>query len=235
MNGKSGLTYFAAAELEVRLFATRKAAGQCLVVLQNSSASDIEKIFPDALRDPILRKVQFSTISRIDELVSFVFDEFKGDYFPGEDVDITLSNGDQFTGVIREKAKFEALRGPDGLVARPAFARYFVKVNNEHGDEALVDDKHIKRGRKVFTKQNLRSFLKNCLQREPWNGAPWLVKEPIARQYRLPMEIPSHLVQGANVIPVSLMHESYSSPALTSCSRHPQPPANPMEPLHSPR
>lgn len=41
---------------------------------QNNSCSDIDKIFPDALRDPILRKVQFSDISRIDELVSFVFD-----------------------------------------------------------------------------------------------------------------------------------------------------------------
>ena len=42
--------------------------------MQNNSSSDIDKIFPDALRDPILRKVQFSDISRIDELVSFVFE-----------------------------------------------------------------------------------------------------------------------------------------------------------------
>lgn len=170
---------------------------------QNNSSSDIEKIFPDALRDPILRKVQFSTISRIDELVSYVFEAFKSDFFPGEEVDITLHNGDQFTGAVREKAKFEALRNPDGSIARPAFTRYFVKVNNDHGDEALVDDQHIKRGRKIFTKQNLRSFLKNSLIREPWNGAPWLVKEAIARQYRLPMELPPHILAAINANLVS--------------------------------
>lgn len=162
---------------------------------QNNSSNDIDKIFPDALRDPILRKVQFSTISRIDELTSWVFETFKDDLYPGEDVDITLSSGETFTGVVREKAKFEPLRNPDGTIQRPGFARYFVKVNNEHGDEALVDDKHIKRGRKIFTKQNLRSFLKNSLRRDPWGGAPWLVKESIALQYRLPMEIPQHLRQ----------------------------------------
>lgn len=123
-------------------------------------------------------------------------------------------SGDQLTGTIREKAKFEALRGPDGSIQRPAFSRYFVKVSNEHGDEALVDDKHIKRGRKIFTKQNLRSFLKNCLLREPWNGAPWLVKEHIARQYRLPMEIPANLVQGAATVQVTPCQPHISSTPL---------------------
>ncbi|GAB7353513.1 hypothetical protein MBLNU459_g3959t1 [Dothideomycetes sp. NU459] len=179
INGKSGLTYFKALDSE------------------NSSSLDIEKIFPDALKDPILRKVQFSCISRIDELVSMVFDEFRNDFFPGEEVNVVLESGDQYDGIIREKAKFPELRSPTGGIQRAAFSRYFVKINNIHGDEALLDDKHIKRDRRVFTKQNLRSFLKNSLQRDHWAGAPWLVKEPIARQYRLPMEIPAHLVQGA--------------------------------------
>ncbi|KAL1301491.1 hypothetical protein AAFC00_005736 [Neodothiora populina] len=195
VNGKSGLTFFAASDMETH------------------SSIDIEKLFPDALRDPILRKVQFSTISRIDELVTMVFEEFKAEFFPGEEVDITLQSGDMFDGVIREKAKFEALRNPDGSIHRPAFSRYFVKVNNDHGDEALVDDKHIKRGRKIFTKQNLRSFLRNSLVREAWNGAPWLVKEPIARQYRLPMDIPAHLLQGAGAgSPSAAQHSSRQQP-----------------------
>lgn len=175
-----------------------------LIPLQNSSSLDIEKIFPDALRDPILRKVQFSPISRIDELVSMVFEEFRNDFFPGEEVNVTLEGGDQFDGIIREKAKFPELRSPNGGIQRAAFSRYFVKINNIHGDEALLDDKHIKRDRRVFTKQNLRSFLKNSLQREHWAGAPWLVKESIARHYRLPMEIPAHLMQGARAM-VSLI------------------------------
>ncbi|THZ26240.1 hypothetical protein D6C91_02690 [Aureobasidium pullulans] len=183
VNGKSGLTYFAAIDSE------------------NNSCSDIDKIFPDALRDPILRKVQFSDISRIDELVSFVFDEFRNDFFPGEEVHVSLDNGDQYEGVIREKAKFPQLLNPDGSIQRAAFSRYFVKLNNELGDEALLDDKHIKRNRKLFTKQNLRSFLKSSIQRDMFTGAPWLVKEHLARQYRLPMEIPAHLAQRMQASP----------------------------------
>ena len=63
-----------------------------------------------------------------------------------------------------------------------------------------MDDKHIRRDKKVFTKQNLRAFLKNSLQREAWIGAPWLVKEHLAIQYRLPMEIPGHLLQDAKLL-----------------------------------
>lgn len=133
-------------------------------------------------------------------LVNKVFDDFKSDYFPGEDVVCTLDNGEQFEGTIREKAKFPMIRGADGSVQRAPFSRYFIKVHGAPGEEALLDDKHIRRDRKVFTKQNLRAFLKNSLQREPWSGAPWLVKEHLAIQYRLPMEIPQHLFQDAKLL-----------------------------------
>lgn len=92
------------------------------------------------------------------------------------------------------------IRGPSGEVQRAAFSRYFVRLNLAPGDEALLDDKHIRRDRKVFTKQNLRAFLKHSLQREAWVGAPWLVKEHLAIQYRLPMEIPAHLLQDAKLL-----------------------------------
>jgi len=103
-------------------------------------------------------------------------------------------------GGIREKAKFPMIRGPDGSVQRAAFSRYFVRILNDPGEEALMDDKHLRRDKKVFTKQHLRSFLKNSLQREAWIGAPWLVKEHLAIQYRLPMEIPAHLLQDAKLL-----------------------------------
>lgn len=129
-----------------------------------------------------------------------IFDEFKSDYFPGEDVYCTMDSGEQFEGVIREKAKFPMIRGADGSIQREPFSRYFIKVNGVSYEEALLDDKHIRRDRKIFTKQNLRAFLKNSLQREAWTGAPWLVKEHLAIQYRLPMEIPQHLFQDAKLL-----------------------------------
>jgi len=50
VNGKSGLTYWDALESETK------------------SSATIENMFPEALREQILQKVQFSTTSRMDEL-----------------------------------------------------------------------------------------------------------------------------------------------------------------------
>lgn len=161
------------------------------------------------LKDPILRKVQFSTISRIDDLVNAVYDEFKKDFFPGEIVTVLFNEVDWIEGFIREKAKFPMIKGPDGSIQRAAFARYFVRLPDVPGKEALLEYSKIRRDRRVFTKQNLRSFLKNSLQREAWIGAPWLVKEHLAIHYRLPMEIPGHLLQDAKL----LANKVYIDPA----------------------
>ena len=140
-------------------------------------------------------------LSLIDmDAVNSIFDEFKHDFFPGEEIFATLDTGEQYEGVIREKAKFPMIKAADGSVQRAAFSRYFVRLNSTNSEEALLDDTHIRRDRKVFTKQNLRAFLKNSLQREAWTGAPWLVKEHLATQYRLPMEIPAHLLQEARLL-----------------------------------
>lgn len=113
---------------------------------------------------------------------------------------ITPDDGEANPGTIREKAKFPMIRGPDGSIQRDAFSRYFIRLHQSPNDEALVDEKHLRRDRKVFTKLNLRSFLKNSLEREAWNGAPWLVKEHLAIHYRLPMEIPQHLFKDAHIL-----------------------------------
>ncbi|WPH02807.1 Hypothetical protein R9X50_00567500 [Acrodontium crateriforme] len=182
VNGKSNLTYFEAMASETK------------------SSLAIENAFPAVLRDPILRRVQFSQTSRMDELVNEVYELFKRDFFPGEEVIVLMDDGEQYPGAVREKAKFPQIQGPDGSIQRAAFTRYFVRILENREEEAIVDDGHIRRDKKVFTKQNLRGFLKNSLQREGWIGAPWLVKEHLAIQYRLPMEIPQHLLQDAKMM-----------------------------------
>ena len=131
--------------------------------------------------------------------MNWIYEEFKREFFPGETVFVTL-DGEVMEGDIREKAKFPMIRGPDGSVQRAAFARYFIRLHESPHEEALVDEKHLRRDRKIFTKLKLRAFFKNSLQREAWHGAPWLVKEPLAIQYRLPMEIPANLLQDAHVL-----------------------------------
>lgn len=135
-----------------------------------------------------------------------------------------LEDGEQLEGVIREKAKFPMIRGPDGQVQRAAFSRYFVTLNSTPAKEALLDDKHVRRDRKVFTKQNLRSFLKNSLQRESWIGAPWLVKEHLAIQYRLPMEIPAHLLQDARLLANRVWLSQQARQSFTAPQQYPAAP-----------
>lgn len=103
---------------------------------------------------------------------------------------------DRLTGVVREKTKFPELRAPDGTLERKAFARYFCDLDGQKGADALVSDENMQRERKTFTKQRLRSFLKNSVSREAWAGAPWLVKAKLAEAYRINTVVPEHLTHG---------------------------------------
>ena len=119
---------------------------------------------------------------------------FKRDFYPGENIVISLED-ERLSGQIKEKSKFPELLRSDGSIERPSFSRYFCHIDQRPGQEALLDEHHIYRERKVFTKQRIRSFLKNTATREAWAGAPWLVKQKVAEEYRIPTEIPPHLTQ----------------------------------------
>ena len=160
-------------------------------------SQEVDSSFPEALREPVLRRVQFSTISRIDNLVDQVFEDFRQDFYPGETVTVVLDDGNRLNGLVREKAKFPELRRRDGSVERKAFSRYFVQLMTRSDEEALVDDDHIVRDRKAFTKQMLRAFIKNTVTREAWTGAPWLVKPDIALKYFIDTAVPPHLQYGS--------------------------------------
>ncbi|KAL1961137.1 hypothetical protein VTO42DRAFT_3082 [Malbranchea cinnamomea] len=178
ITGHSGLTFFEALRSETE------------------NSKEVDNSFPEALKEHVLRRIQFSTISRIDSLVDQVYDDFKQDFYPGERVTVLLTNGSRIQGIVSEKAGFPEVRGPDGRIERRASSRYLVKLINRHNEEALVDDEHLTRDRKVFTKQMLRSFIKNTVSRESWNGAPWLVKPHIAELYHIDTEVPKHLQYG---------------------------------------
>ncbi len=181
VSGRSGLSFFDALRSEL------------------AGSREVEQAFPDALKEPVLRRVQFSTTSRVDNLVDEVFDDFKDEFYVGESVTVVLDDGQRLNGRVRDKAKIAAIYDSDAKIKRRAFSRYFVGLTDRPKEEALVDDEHIIRDRKVFTKQMLRSFIKNCVTREAWNGAPWLVKEDLAVYFRLNTEIPAHLQYGYKV------------------------------------
>lgn len=125
--------------------------------------------------------------------------EFKQDFYPGEPVLIFMEDNTRLHGLIREKANFPEQRYNDGTIKTPPYARYLVKVLDRPGEEALLDQDHVTRDRKAFTKQMLRAFIKNTVTRESWNGAPWLVKPALAAQYKISMDVPKDLQYGARV------------------------------------
>ncbi|KAL2819232.1 ATP-utilizing chromatin assembly and remodelling N-terminal-domain-containing protein [Aspergillus granulosus] len=181
ITGHSGLTFFEAHRSEME------------------ESREVNNTFPDALKGPILRRTQFSTVSRVDNLVDEIYEEFKQDFYPGEPVLILLDDNTRLHGVIRDKANFAEQLYPDGTVKQAAYATYLVKVLDRPNEEALLDQHHITRDRKTFTKQMLRAFIKNNVTRESWNGAPWLVKPSIAEEFRISTEVPKHLQYGARV------------------------------------
>ncbi|KAK7213431.1 hypothetical protein V2G26_020609 [Clonostachys chloroleuca] len=58
ITGQSGMTFFQAQKSELH------------------GGREVEKAFPEALKGPILRKVQFQIVSRLDHLVDTLFEEF---------------------------------------------------------------------------------------------------------------------------------------------------------------
>ncbi|KAG2421869.1 hypothetical protein HFD88_005845 [Aspergillus terreus] len=181
ITGHSGLTFFEALKSEME------------------ESREVNNSFPEALKEPILRRIQFSTVSRVDNLVDEIYEEFKQDFYPGEPVLILCEDNARLHGVIRDKVNFADQLYPDGTIKTRGYATYLVKVLDRPNEEALTDQEHITRDRKTFTKQMLRAFIKNNVTRESWNGAPWLVKPSIAEEYRISTEVPKHLQYGAKV------------------------------------
>lgn len=175
LTGHSCLTYFEALESEMR------------------ETEQVMNSFPEALKEPILRKVQFSQITRLDALVDYVYNSLRSEFYPGE-VAIARVRDQRVKVVIREKAKFSSITLPNGEV-QPPYSRYRVEMVGNPGQELAVDESQLVRDRRVFTKFILRTFIKHAVARENWTGAPWLVKDEYARIYRIDQNIPPHLLR----------------------------------------
>ncbi|KAK9476429.1 ATP-utilizing chromatin assembly and remodelling N-terminal-domain-containing protein [Lipomyces japonicus] len=166
---------------------------------ETSEGREVDETFPDSLKEPVLRRVQFCTVSRLDHLVDEVYEAFRNDFYPGEYVLATIQN-EKLEVLIREKALFNAIQLVNGGI-RPAFAKYRVEISV--GDcacyEEVVDQDMITRDRKRFSKSMLRTFLRNTLSRESWSGAPWLVKHKYANRYRIDTNVPLHLQKNGGI------------------------------------
>ena len=122
-----------------------------------------------------------------------LFQEFKNDFYPGEEVTVSIDGGDRVHGLVRDKTSFGPRVLPDGTKLPPQ-SRYLVLLKEDQR-EIHVKDVDVSRDRGVFTKAMLRSFIKRTTTRESWTGAPWLVKHDYAETYHIDTRVPPHLRQ----------------------------------------
>jgi hypothetical protein len=78
-------------------------------------------------------------------------------------------------------------------------SKYTVTLKNKNAEPSLFDSTNITRDRRSFSKNLIRSFLRDSLTKAAWHGAPWVVKDRLARELDLPLEIPIHLQQSTKL------------------------------------
>lgn len=169
ITGNSCLTYFEALQSEA------------------NERKEVDRNFPENLREHILRYLQFNQISRLDQLIDKVYLTFKSDYFPGEVVYLKgLDPNNQALksrGVIREKVQY----------AEEPTKYLVIRSHDKH--QAIVTGENIVRDRNHFTKWLIKTFIKLTMSRSHKVGAPWVVKAAYAKQYGIPTTYPEHLRQ----------------------------------------
>lgn len=84
------------------------------------------------------------------------------------------------------KADADAQDPPDDYV-------YSVRLminNHFEGTEVHVSHSNLSRDRQAWSKNLLKKYLKECIERDPAVGAPWMVKDKLAVLYAIPRELP---------------------------------------------
>ncbi|KZT59680.1 hypothetical protein CALCODRAFT_481381 [Calocera cornea HHB12733] len=83
VTGKSGLRFFDALKSE------------------RAEARTLESRFPEQLKAPVLRSVQFQVVGRLDDLVNMVYERFRDRFWEGERVLVEME-GDRFVATVRQ-------------------------------------------------------------------------------------------------------------------------------------
>ncbi|PWY97840.1 hypothetical protein BCV70DRAFT_46508 [Testicularia cyperi] len=113
LTGKINLTYFEALKSE------------------RKEAIALHKIFPEQLKQPVLRSVQFQVTGRIDHLVDKVYDRFKDRFFPGEQVFVE-TEGEKYYAIIKSVDAPKRLANGDANGKSP-------KIEDDQDDDAEAE------------------------------------------------------------------------------------------------
>ncbi|ORY83904.1 ATP-utilizing chromatin assembly and remodelling N-terminal-domain-containing protein [Protomyces lactucae-debilis] len=165
-------------------------------------STGIDNSFPEALKEPLLRRLNLHTDGRLEHLVDLAFEAYKAEYFPGEILIYTEPNtARRFAAHVREKTMLAEMTMPNGQ-QRQAASRYTVELEdyyNGRSNATTIDGSTLARERGTFTKAILRAFIKNAFRKDNWQGAPWVVRSHYAERYKIDTTIPPHLQKGGKV------------------------------------
>ncbi|KAL6942407.1 hypothetical protein ACO0QE_003582 [Hanseniaspora vineae] len=158
---------------------------------------NLERKFPLKVREPIAKMLHFNPTTNLAALVESVYNRFKHDYFPGEQVYLKyeLAAVKATPWIIKEKALFPALVNTEtGETTRQAFSKYQI-YNFTTNESRIVDEDSICRDRSCFTKHLIKSFCKISLYK-PYKkqGCPWCVKPEYLDYYNLTMDWPKEFL-----------------------------------------
>ena len=74
---------------------------------------------------------------------------------------------------------------------------YTIKMDDNEETVTKYKASELQRDRKVYSKLILKQFLRNAMTRESWVGAPWKVKDSLAKRYDISTKIPDHKTRDA--------------------------------------
>ncbi|KAH7408643.1 ALG6, ALG8 glycosyltransferase family-domain-containing protein [Phaeosphaeria sp. MPI-PUGE-AT-0046c] len=197
--GHTGFTFFEARESEVRSTPVLEKGSLIVTTPQSESSKEINSILPEALRSRVLEHVQFQTTARMDDLVNDVFDHFKEQFLVNDRVSIECENVRRY-GRITEMNDTSRLHS--GFLAQSmddSVRSYSYVVTLDDNDEKIIKYRasELQRDRKVYSKIIFKQYLRHTTTRDPWVGAPWMVKEHLAKRYGLPLVMPDRKTREA--------------------------------------
>ncbi|RAR08138.1 glycosyltransferase family 57 protein [Stemphylium lycopersici] len=189
---------FHAQESEVGSTSILIKADEEVTSVQTEASKEINSIFPDGLRSPVLHYVQFQDHHRMDDLVNDVFDHFKEHFMLHDRVSIEGDHSRRF-GEITQITDNSRIHSMFGQSMDDNIRTYTYVITMEDNGEHVTKYKasELQRDKKTYSKLLLKAFLRNALKREEWIGAPWMVKDSLAKRYDIPTKIPDNKTRDA--------------------------------------
>jgi hypothetical protein len=150
--------------------------------------SDLDIYLPGYALTAILERVQALKCDNLNDLVSLIFEEFRSDCYPGEEV-IVMQYPCPVGALGNVKTrKIVAHVLSDGSLGERS-THYTVALRQFPYREVSVDKEGIQKIHRDFTKQKLWSFIHNNVLREDSEGHPWVVKPEAALRYSVLPEL----------------------------------------------